>query len=284
MITRRTFIKTTTLAAASTMLAPGLLKASAMKSDIGLQLYTVRDQISKDLPGTLKEISRIGYTWLEAAGYGDGKFYGLAPAEFKKMVNDLGMKMISSHCGFKPEESRQVIDSHLELGVSYIVCPSVSIPEKPTEEDYYLATTFLNEIGLICSQAGLKFGYHNHNFEFKTVGDTTGYDIILEKTDPKLVCFEADIYWMTYAGVNPVDYFKNYPGRFNLWHVKDMANNPEKSFAEIGKGTIPYVKYFGKAAGKSGMEFFFVEQDECKGDPMESIEISFNYLNHLLNK
>lgn len=255
-----------------------------MKKDIGLQLYTVRDQISKDLHGTLKEVARIGYTWLEAAGYGDGKFYGLSPAEFKKLVTDLGMQVVSSHCSFKSDNSKQVIDAHLELGASYIVYPSISIPEQPTGDDYYLATAFLNEIGLLCAQSGLKFGYHNHDFEFKTIGDTTGFDIMLERTDPELVCFEADIYWMAYAGVDTLDYFSKYPGRFSLWHVKDMEDSLEKNFTEVGKGTIPYKKYFAKAIDDSGMNYFFVEQDECKGDPLESIEISHIYLSNLLNK
>jgi sugar phosphate isomerase/epimerase len=284
MITRRNFLKTTAFTAIGATLLPGFLKANPSKANIGLQLYTVRDHISKDLHGTLKEVARIGYTWLEAAGYSDGKFYGLVPAEFKKLVTDLGMQVVSSHCSFKSDESKQVVDAHLELGASYVVYPSVSIPEQPTGEDYYLATAFLNAIGLLCSQSGLKFGYHNHDFEFKPVGETTGFDIMLERTDPELVCFEADIYWMAFAGADPRDYFRKYPGRFSLWHVKDMEDSPEKNFTEVGNGTIPYKKYFEKAIDDSGMNYFFVEQDSCPGDPLESIEISHNYLSNLLNK
>jgi sugar phosphate isomerase/epimerase len=284
MITRRTFIKSTTLATVSTMLAPGLLNASTRKKKIGFQLYTVRDHMNKDLPGTLEKIARMGYNWLEAAGYGDGKFYNLPPADFKSMVDDLGMKLISSHVAIKPEQSQQVIDAHLELGVTFAVYPWMSMPQKPSREDYARKAELLNTIGEACNSAGLKFGYHNHDFEFVKIDDTTGYDIMLELTDPKIVCFEADIYWMTFAKVDPLHYFNKYPGRFDLWHVKDMEDSPERDFTEVGAGTIPYKKYFDEVDGISGMKYFFIEQDACKIDPLESAAISYtNLINVLKN-
>lgn len=282
MITRRTFIKTTTLATASALVVPGLLKCAAPGKYIGLQLYTVREQMKKDLPGTLQQVARIGYTWLEAAGYKDGKFYGMAPAEFKQMVNELGMKLISSHVAFNKDQSQQVIDAHLELGVPYVVYPWMSMPEQPSKEDYYIKADLFNELGESCKNAGLKFGYHNHDFEFVKIGETTGYDILMDKTEPELVFMEADIYWMRYANVDPLLYFREYPGRFDIWHVKDMEDSPERGFAEVGEGTIPYAIYFNEATLDSGMKFFFVEQDRCKIDPLKSIEISYKNLRKII--
>jgi sugar phosphate isomerase/epimerase len=282
MQTRRTFIKTTTLAGISTMVAPYLLKGAAMKKDIGLQLYTVRDHLSKDLPGTLKQVAKIGYTWLEAAGYNEGKFYGLPPKDFKTMVEDLGMTLVSSHVGFSPEQSRQVVDAHLELGVPYVVLPWMSMPENPGRADYAQQADMFNQLGDACKSSGLKFGYHNHDFEFVKIEETTGFDLLLEMTDPELVCFECDIYWMTYARVDPMEYFMKYPGRFELWHVKDMEDSPERGFTEVGEGTIPYGQYFETAEEITGMRYFFVEQDTCKKDPLESVAISFNNLKNIL--
>jgi sugar phosphate isomerase/epimerase len=282
MITRRKFIRNTTFFAVGLAALPSALRGSPFrKNEIGLQLYTVRDALNKDLKGTLEKVSRIGYTWLEAAGFGDRKFYGLAPGEFKKMVHDLGMEVISSHVGFTPEQSRQVIDAHLELGVDYLVYPWISMPKKPTRDDYRRSAELFNRLGEECNRAGLKFGYHNHDFEFVKIEDTTGYDIFLNQTDPELVCFEADLYWMKFAGVNPEDYFSNYPGRFDLWHVKDMEDSPERSFAEIGTGVIDFKKMF-KLKAVAGMSYFFVEQDACKRDPLESIAISYNNLHKII--
>ncbi len=263
------------------MLAPNLLKASPMKKDIGLQLYTLRDLINKDLQGTLASVADIGYTWLEAAGYSDGKFYGLAPSEFKTMVNDLGMKVVSSHVSFMPEQSRQVIDAHLELGVSYIVYPWKSMPEKPIRDDYSKAADLYNMLGEACKREGLKFGYHNHDFEFVKIDDTTGYDLLLKLTEPGSVTFEADLYWMVFAGVDPLAYFRKYPGRFDLWHVKDMEDNPEKDFAPVGTGMINFEEIFDQE-DKTGLVYFFVEQDQCKLDPLESISISYKNLKSIV--
>jgi sugar phosphate isomerase/epimerase len=279
---RRNFLKTSTLAASSVILLPGCLKFARDRNGIGLQLYTIRDHIANDLKGTLEKVSAIGYNYLEAAGYSDGKFYGLQPKEFRRIAEDLGMKLISSHAAIKPDQIQQAIDAHLELGVPYIVYPWMSMPEKPSLEDYASKAELFNTFGEACSHAGLKFGYHNHDFEFIKIDDNTGYDILLEMTDPKAVCFEADIYWMTFAKVDPVHYFNKYPGRFELWHVKDMEDSPERGFTEVGEGTIPYEKYFDEADRISGMKYFFIEQDSCKIDPLESAAISYTNLVNIL--
>ena len=264
------------MATVSTILLPKMLQAAPNKKEIGLQLYTLRNPIQQDLPGTLRNIAKIGYTWLEAAGYKEGKFYDLLPREFKQMVEDLGMKMISSHASFAPDQ-QLAIDAHLELGAEYLVYPWMSMPEKPARDDYAKAAELFNKLGEACNKAGLKFGYHNHSFEFVKIEETTGFDLLLTLTEPDKVCFECDLYWMAYAGVDPVDYIIKYPGRFELWHVKDMENNPEKDFAPVGKGIIDFNRIFSKK-DLAGMEYFFVEQDECKIDPLDSVHISYKNL------
>lgn len=249
------------------------------KPGIGLQLYTVRDAMNTDLQGTLKAISEIGYTWLETAGYGDGLFYGLPPEEFRNIVEDLGMELVSSHATFSPDQQRQVIDAHAVLGVKYLVYPVLPVEGRETADDYRKAAQRLNNIGESCLNSGIRFGYHNHDFEFDTFDGRKGFDFLLEETDPELVFFQADLYWMIYVGIDPEGYFNLYPGRFKHWHVKDMEDSPERSFAEVGTGVIDYAEIF-KMKEKAGMEYFFVEQDICKRDPLESIAISYD---HLLN-
>jgi sugar phosphate isomerase/epimerase len=281
MSNRRDFIKISALASISSMLAPNWLKAATFKKDIGLQLYTLRNPMQQDLPGTLRAIAETGYTWLEAAGYDEGKFYGFPPLEFKMMVEDLGMQLISSHATFKPEQQQLAIDAHAELGVKYLVYPVLPVDEKTTRDDFTRASSRLNEIGKACQESGLKFGYHNHNFEFVKIDDTTGFDLLLTMTDPGLVCFESDLYWMVFAGADPVEYFRKYPGRFELWHVKDMENNPEKDFAPVGTGVIDFEQIFSQKE-LAGMAYFFVEQDDCKIDPFDSVKISYENLKKIV--
>ena len=277
MFTRRNFLKTTLLSTFAMTMSPRLLSATPGKPDIGLQLYTIRDAMKADTRSTLEEVSRIGYTWLEAAGYSDGQFYGMFPKEFNQVVTDLGMELVSSHATFNKESQQQVIDAHAALGALYLVYPVMPTPGKETADDYRRAAQRLNEIGEACAKAGIRFGYHNHAFEFERFEDQTGYDILLNETDPALVFFQADLYWMIYAGIDPEDYFSLHPGRFEHWHVKDMEDSPERSFAEVGEGVIDFIKIF-KMKDLSGMKYFFVEQDACKRDPMESISISYKNL------
>jgi sugar phosphate isomerase/epimerase len=283
MSTRRNFIRNTALTSLGMAILPGLSRALPLKkANIGLQLYTVRDQLEADFTGTLRKIKKTGYTWLEAAGYGDGKFYGMAPAEFRKIVQGMGMEVISSHASFAADKQKEAITAHKELGVKYLVYPGFPIPEHNAKNDFIQAAARLNAIGAKCNKDGIRFGYHNHDFEFINFNDKKGYDILIENTEPSMVCFEPDIYWMTFAGVDPLEYFGKYAGRFELWHVKDMKGDPGKGFAEVGTGTINYDEIF-KAAELSGMKYFFVEQDDCEMDPLLSIEVSYNNLRALLD-
>jgi len=278
--TRRAFIKSTTAAAVATLVSPKLLSAMARKKKIGLQLYTIRDVLNQDFVGTIQRISEVGYDVLEAAGYSDGKFYGMEPKEFKTIIEDHGMKVISSHASFNPEKSKKAIKAHAELGVDYIVFPSLPMKTRDTADDYKQAAGIFNRIGEQCNESRIRLGYHNHAYEFELFGDVTGYDILMQNTIPDLVTYQLDLYWATYAGKDPIDLFLNYPGSFESWHVKDMIKDPEPHDTEVGTGIIDFQSIFD-ARKLAGMKNFFVEMDNCTIDPIESITISYKNISNL---
>jgi sugar phosphate isomerase/epimerase len=281
MTHRRDFIKSSAIMAAAAMVYPSVAFSPAKKT-IGLQLYTVRDKIQQDLKSTLEKVAKIGYTSLEAAGYNatDGTFYGMTPKAFVKLLSDLGMKLNSSHTTFEPDTAEKVIGDAVAAGVKYIVYPF--LPEQfRTNLDGWKATAEkFNKLGEIAKRNGIRFGYHNHAFEFDKMEDQIPYDLLLSQTDPSLVTFEMDLYWVTKGGYNPIDYFKKYPGRFELWHVKDMVKTDDMFFAPVGSGRIDFAAIFAQKE-TAGMKYAFVEQDSFKNmDAFESIEKSYNYLNN----
>lgn len=276
---RRKFIKTSSAGFLAGMLMPRLAFAGLPAAyPIGLQLYSLRNEISEDLRGSLEKIAAIGYKNVEAAGYSDGKFYGLEPQEFKKLVEKTGMKVNSSHLTFDIADISTVMNAHREAGIKYLVWPWISGDERKTIDDYKSLAEKFNVIGEICQKNGLSFGYHNHDFEFKPINGIIPYDVLLESTRPEHVFMQIDLYWIWYAGKDPVAYFKKYPGRFKLWHVKDMKAGDDKKMTEVGSGIIDYAGLF-EHAPLAGMEAFFVEQDIIEGDGFESVKKSFNYLN-----
>jgi sugar phosphate isomerase/epimerase len=273
---RRNFLKTSSVIAAASLLPGKLLLADSQKS-IGLQLYTIRKDINQDLEGSLKRVAEIGYKTVELASYDKGKFYGKTPAEFKSMLADLGLHALSTHNGVSPDNIQQIAEDAATLGVEYLTLPYLGNNQRKTLEDYKNLCDQFNQYGGVCRQAGLKFAYHNHAFEFEMMDDQVPYDILVENTDPGLVSFELDLYWIKKAGFEPVDYFKKYPGRFSLWHVKDMDPATGK-FTEVGSGNIDFRSIFENRK-TSGLEHFFVELDFTEGSALESIKISFDYLN-----
>ncbi len=281
MTTRRSFIITTTAGIAVTCLMPYRMLALPPKSkSIGLQLYTVRDLMKKDMTGTLKQIAQIGYKYLEAADYHDGLFYGLSPREFRGVVEDLGMKLISSHTMFNPVDMGKYSEDHIEAGIQYIVLPYLPKEKREKADDYKLLAEDLNRSGQVAAKMGIRVGYHNHAFEFDEIDGIKGYDTLLDYTDPDLVTMQLDLFWIVYAGYDPIDYFMKYPGRFGLWHIKDMNNEKEKKFIEVGEGIINFKNIF-KHSKEAGMNFFFVEQDQCDIPEIESITTSYNNLKSL---
>ena len=286
MDTRRTFIKKSGVLAIGSLMIPSVLSCTGKKTkDIGIQIYSVRDQLNEDLEGTLQQIAEIGYKWLELASYDDGKFYGKSPSEFRKIVDDLGMVIISNHAGIEIKNDNtgdveKAADAHAELGLKYVIKPWLAEERRVSADSYKKVAEELNRIGEIMKSKGLKFGYHNHDFEFAPVEEHIPYDILLSETDGELVTFEIDLYWIIKGGSNAVDYFNKYPGRFELYHVKDMDNTEEAYYTEVGNGIINFRELFN-LRDLAGMKFFFVEQDNCRNyPPLESVRISFDYLNN----
>ena len=288
MTTRRSFLKTSSVLSAGLMIAPSAFKPKS--SLIGLQLYTVRDAMDKDPRATLAHVAKIGFTSVEGATYTDSeKFYGMSPSEFKKVLKDNGLVMYSSHYrlgedlekgqimkGTLLHDWQKAIDDASELGLKYMVCAWLSPTERGTLDHYKKVADNLNVAGEKCKKSGIQLCYHNHNFEFEKQGDQYPYDILMA-TDKNLVKMEMDIYWIKKAGQDPIALFKKHPGRFPLWHVKDMDNTPEHAFTEVGNGIINFKEIF-KYKNLAGMKYFFVEQDICPGDPFVSIAESIAYI------
>jgi sugar phosphate isomerase/epimerase len=291
MISRKEFLKTSLFAASGMLVLPSLLTACAdTKKKIGVQLYTVRDAMQKDPAGSLAKVAGIGYKEVEGATYtGTEMFYGMSANDFKSLLQKNGLAMPSSHYmlgapvnGSSPKGTimndweKAVEDAHT-VGLEYMVCAYLMPDERQTIDDYKKIAATFNQAGETCKKAGIQFCYHNHNFEFEEMDGTLPYNILLNETDKDLVKMEMDIYWVTKAGQKPIELFNENPGRFPLWHVKDMDNTPKQFFTEVGNGIIDFKDIF-KHVKEAGMKHFFVEQDECPGDPFDSITKSYQYI------
>lgn len=255
---------------------------------VGIQLYTLRDAMAADALGSLKKLSDLGYKNLELANYSDGKFYGYAPTELKKIVSDLGMSIVSSHtqveaAGITVDNAKKMADDHAELGVKYCVQPWVNEPDRNIES-YKKMVGDWNEVGKIMKGVGIQFGYHNHNFEFQNIdGVVPYYDIFMKEMDPDLITMEIDLFWVNKAGQDPVEMFKKYPGRFQLFHMKDMRTKQEPFFdvikddvCSVGVGVIDF-KTILASKEIAGMKYMFVEDDnQGNGKTFEELEISIN--------
>lgn len=250
----------------------------------GMTLYTVRNEMGKDAKATLKEVAELGYKYIEAVDYKDGKFYGMAPKEFKKYMKSLGLKPISVHMGAMTLDNAEVLVADVKAaGFKYFIAPVPPMgmfkfdPKTRTlsmEDNIEKLTNILDVISRKAKAAGLEFLYHNHDFEFKE--DANGVvpiEYLLEHLDPEFVNFQMDLYWVTKEGADPIAYFEKYPGRFKIWHVKDM--DEQGRFAPVGQGTIDFKKILDKAE-LSGMEYYIVEQDQVFDgmEPMEALKLS----------
>ena len=257
---------------------------SAQEKFGGLALYTVRDDMGRDAKVTLQAVADVGYKNIESAGYAEGKFYNLSPADFKALLKEIGLTPISTHQGSVTlENADSMIADVKAAGFEYFVIP---VPPMGlftfNQEDRSMGMTggasnlaeILTTLGKKCSEAGLKLLYHNHDFEF--VKDKDGIvtiDYLLENTDPKFVNFQMDLFWVTKAGADPISYFKKYPGRFIIWHVKDM--DEQGRFSPVGNGTIDFERILAEKE-LSGMKYYMVEQDMTFDGlkPLEAIKIS----------
>lgn len=289
MTSRRSFIKSAALTSAALMVSPNLFAYD--KKYIGVQLYTVRDAMGKDPVETLSKVAAIGYNSVEGATYtGSEKFYGMDAATFSKLLKKDGLIMPSAHYllgeqkmnGEAPKGTilndwDRAVDDAAEVGLKYMVCAYLFDGERGNLDHYKKIAEDFNKAGERCKKAGIQFCYHNHDFEFAMQDGKYPYEVLLANTDKDLVKMEMDLYWVTKAKQDPIKLFDEHPGRFALWHVKDMDNTEKHAFTEVGNGTIDFKNIF-KYAKKAGMQYFFVEQDICPGSPFDSITKSYNYI------
>lgn len=281
---RREFIQNSAFAAAGLLALPTFLQAAKAKSGVGLQLYTLRDTITKDPKGVLQKVAGFGYKELETFAYNDGQIFGMPFAEFGTFVKGLGMKVTSGHYGLdmiKGDKWEKAVTDAKSIGQEYVVCPYLNEPERKSIDDYKRICASLNKGGEVAVKNGMKFGYHNHAFEFDTLDGQIPYDVMLAELDPKYVSLEMDIFWVVNAGRDPLQYFQKYPGRFHQWHVKDMDKADKNRNADIGTGTIDWKAIFAKAK-QSGMKHFYIEQETYPGEPIDSVGASIKYLKTIL--
>ena len=265
-------------------LGTGSLRASPLGLPIGLELYTVRNELEKDFAGTIKKVAAIGYKEVELYA-----FLKKPAAEIGRTLADNGLVCPVAHYDLTLEPRlAQEIDYAHELGLKYMVVAWLTPEERKSLDQYKRYAEFFNRAGAETKKAGIQFGYHNHNFEFKTFDGKVAFDELLRLTDPQLVKIELDCFWMTWAGRNPVNYMKRDPGRYPILHIKDRkpgfgtstdVDDKPGPFTEVGHGIIDWKPIF--AAAPAGVKHYFVEQDFCDRSPFESARISYEYLKGL---
>lgn len=284
-IKRREFIKTAAVVGSGMMLSsylPGCKSTAISKNvrdNFGLQLYTLRDVLPNDPKGVLTQIASFGYKQVESYEGSKGMFWGMSNKEFKKLMDDLGMKIVSSHCDINKDFDRKAAEA-AEIGMNYLICPYLG-PQKTADDFKKFAETF-NQRGETCKKNGIRFGYHNHDYGFVPVDGQLPQDILMQNTDKNLVDFEMDIYWVVTAGQDPIAWIDKYPGRFKLCHIKDrkkgaVASDRDAS-VDLGTGSIDFRKILNEA-GKKGMEYYIVEQEAyVNTTPLAAAKADAEYL------
>ena len=296
MQNRRDFLKKASLMLAGGVVAPHILTscggqtastasteaaAEVAAKRLGLQLYSLRDMVRDDgIEATLKAVAEMGYTSLETAGYNDGQLYSKAPAELKKMVEDLGMKLTSSHLsrnltGDKDADMAwwdQATNAHAAAGMKYMIVPMSPLGgEGATMDNVKRYCDYFNEIALVTAGQSIQFGYHNHAFEFESkIDDVPVYDLMLENTSPRHVMFQLDVYWAKVGGYDPVEYMKKYAERIKVLHIKD-----EKA---IGAHNVVDFKAVFDQANANGIKDWYVEVEKYDGTPQEDVKKSADFL------
>lgn len=252
--------------------------------NIGLQLHSLRDDILADYDATLQAVSKMGYSSIEAASYADGEYYGREPETFKADLESLGLKPLSTHVKRELTETELIrkdfsealkwwdtcIVASKQAGMSYIVMAAMVEPSSIGDLDTYCI--YYNEVGRLANLYGLKFGYHNHAHEFKVLGESVIYDYLIEHTDPELVFFQMDVYWIIRGGASPVEYFHRYPRRFRLLHLRDHS--------ELGEsGMVGFDAILREDNLRvSGAEHLIIEMRNYSYAPKESVQKCYDYL------
>ncbi len=294
-ISRRTFVKQTAIMAAGAALAPNLLLAAQKEKRLtGIQLYSVRDDMYKDPLGTLKALAQMGYKHVEHAGYSDRKFYGYSASEFKKILDDLGLTMPSGHTVLHSrhwnnaandftDSWKHTIEDAATLGQVYVISPSMEEKQRRNYDELMRLLEWFNKSGQLCQKSGMKFGYHNHHFEFnEKLNDRLLYDIIMDNTDPALVIHQLDIGNMYNANAKAADVIKKYPGRFMSMHVKDEIKAPAKNemggyeSTVLGTGVINVKEVLDLATKLAGTQHYIVEQESYQGkQPLDAMRLNY---------
>jgi sugar phosphate isomerase/epimerase len=277
---RRKFLQTSGLLTAGAMFASNnLFAGKAPLTHFGIQLWTVQQDMAKDAKGTLKALASYGYKQIEGFEGKMGMFWGMTVGDMKSYMNDLGMTMISSHCNINDKFEIKAANA-ANMGMKYLICPYLG-PQK-TIDDYKKAADNFNAKGEICKKNGIRFAYHNHGYSFKETEGQMPQDVMITGTDPDLVDFEMDMYWVITGGASIEDYLKKYKGRWKLCHVKDRSKTAAATENDasviVGTGSIDYVSILPKAK-KYGVEYFIVEQEKFEGTtPMASAEADAKYM------
>ncbi len=243
---------------------------------IGLQLYTVRDLMKDDVPGTLAKVKAAGYQEVEFAGY-----FGRTPAQIRDLLQQNGLTSPSSHLPIEAfeKDARSVLADAKAIGNEWATVPWIPEERRKTVDDWKRIAGLLNNFGSQAKSQGLRLAYHNHDFEIRPIGGVRPLDLLLTGTDPSLVDFEMDLYWVVFGGGDPLDFFNRYPGRFAMVHVKDSAGPPDNRMVDVGSGKINFPAIFAQS-DKAGIKHYFVEHDQ-PADPIATITNSANYLHAL---
>lgn len=275
MASRRDVLRALTSAAAAAAIPAWPVSGGVDRlKKLGVQLYTVRDALKADFDGTLHKVAAIGYKEVEFAGY-----MGRTPAEVKRSLKQAGLSAPAEHIDLEVLEKNwgTTVDAAHTVGHKYLIVAWIDAARRGSIADYKRIAGIFNGLGRKANAAGLRFGYHNHAYEMAPLQGQVPYDVLLQHTDPDLVCFEMDIYWTTDGGKDPLTYFAKYPGRFPLVHVKDRTATGQ--MVDVGQGTIDWSAIFAHR-NQAGIKHEFVEHDE-PGDPFTSIAASYDYLRAL---
>ncbi len=290
---RRKFIKLSGGVTGSLMLgnasALSYLSSCNSKTDnsgnvknFGLQLYSLRDDMPKDPKAVLKQVASYGYNQIEGYEGPLGLFWGMSNTDFKKYMDELGMNFISSHCNIDTDFEKKAAEA-AAIGMKYLICPYKG-PQKSLDDFKKFADEF-NQKGEVCKQNGIRFAYHNHDYSFKPMDGQLPQDVMMNGTDPSLVDFEMDIYWVVAAGEDPEAWLKKYKNRFRLCHVKDLSKTPGtdngKNSVDVGTGSINFPSILGVAKA-NGMEYYIVEQEAYpNGSPLAAAKAGAEYMKNV---
>lgn len=277
MKTRRQFLKQTSLYSAATLFMPQTSFSLSKNNSYGVQLYSFRDSMLENPKKTLEEIASLGFKEIESAGSSKGYYYGLTPTDMGKTCKALGMKITSGHVHLN-DKFEQTMEDAVATGQEYLICSSMP-SDGQTIDNYKRVAEQFNIAGEACKKLGLKFGYHNHEYEFESENGKVLYDVLMDNTESDLVHMELDLGWVVVAGKDPIDYFKKYSGRFPLWHLKDM-NMEEKVSTEFGKGALN-IEQMLKNKELSGVKHIYIEQEEYANTPYESMKFNMSYLKNI---